>query len=79
MNEGTNPFLFASSPYGGRQKTKIAVALHLLVASLAGSHLIEMNYPKIGVQGYSLGNLQLTTDELVWTSADNSRQGRAEI
>lgn len=35
-----------------------------------------MNFAKIGVQGYSLGNLQLNSDELVWTSADKSRQER---
>lgn len=33
-----------------------------------------MNFAKIGVQGYSLGNLQLNSDELIWTSADKSRQ-----
>ncbi|CAM9398979.1 unnamed protein product [Ectocarpus fasciculatus] len=27
-----------------------------------------MNFSKIGVQGYSLGNLQLTAEELTWTS-----------
>lgn len=44
---------------------------------LRGIPLTEMNYPKIGVQGFSLGNLQLTTDELVWTSGE--RQVQAEI
>ena len=33
-----------------------------------------MNFAKIGVQGYSLGNLQLNSDELIWTSSDKSRQ-----
>eukprot|EP00903_Cladosiphon_okamuranus_P016677 g15378.t1 len=31
-----------------------------------------MNFAKIGVQGYSLGNLQLSSDELIWTSSDKS-------
>lgn len=38
-----------------------------------------MNFAKIGVQGYSLGNLQLNSDELIWTSSDKSRQERNEI
>lgn len=42
-------------------------------------HAHKMNFSKIGVQGFSLGSLQLTTDELIWTSADKSRQDKFKL
>lgn len=35
-----------------------------------------MIFPKIGIQGYSLGSLHLLSEEFVWTSADKSRYGK---